>query len=292
MKTLYWILLSVQIITTAVTTLLHMFDLVHFAATLKYIQTLIICYLVFFILIEVMNLKFSKATSRMYLIGTLVILFCISYDMVNYHRERFYGSSTSQLTGMSSIGVIVFIFILVGSFFLDLTQKMMQDAERSFLIKSAYTDELTQIHNRRYCMEYMQKMEENKLTGYTVICFDVNNLKTINDTFGHAKGDVLIKSAAEVIAETFEQYGIVARMGGDEFIAIIETYDGDKVKELMEKFQENVLKKNRTIDDLEISIARGYASGTVQKNDIEKIYQEADNLMYENKKQMKAARNS
>ena len=152
---------------------------------------------------------------------------------------------------------------------------------------TAYTDELTQIHNRRYCMEYMNKIKADEGLNYTVFCFDLNNLKFVNDTYGHAKGDILIRSAAEVIADSFESHGVVARMGGDEFIAIAETTDSAKITSLMEHFREDIHKKNVEIPDLNMSIACGYASCSAMDSNIEKAYQLADNRMYENKKQMK-----
>ena len=72
-------------------------------------------------------------------------------------------------------------------------------------------------------MEYMNKIKESGNSDYTIICFDLNDLKITNDTYGHARGDILIKSAAEVIKDTFEPHGVVARIGGDEFISILNT---------------------------------------------------------------------
>ena len=173
---------------------------------------------------------------------------------------------------------------------MNLTRKLMWETERNSLIKSAYTDELTHLHNRRYCMEYINKIKQEQDRDFTVICFDLNNLKMMNDTYGHAKGDILIKSAAEVLAQTFESYGVVARMGGDEFVAVIKTSDTGKVEALMQDFQNNIDKKNEQMEGLHMSIACGYASGSAQEADIDKIYQLADDRMYENKKQMKQAR--
>ena len=169
-----------------------------------------------------------------------------------------------------------------------MTQKMMEQKERDFLIKSAYTDELTRLHNRRYCMEYMNRLQEERNFSYTVICFDVNNLKVVNDTYGHAKGDVLLKCAADVLAETFENYGFVARMGGDEFVAVVTIADESQIMLLIERFLENVARKNRVTKDLNMSIAYGYASGSQNTGSIEKVYQIADDRMYEKKKQMKS----
>ena len=164
----------------------------------------------------------------------------------------------------------------------------MEEAERNSLLKSAYTDELTQLHNRRYCSEHMMQINEQKAEDFTVVCFDLNNLKVINDTYGHAKGDVLIKSAADVIGKTFEEHGFVGRMGGDEFIAVILTSAKKEIEALVEEFQKNIEKKNLEVADLNMSISFGYASSDeLPEKDIEKIYQKADDRMYEYKKEYK-----
>lgn len=289
-KMLYRILLTIQIAGTTCTIILHSLDIFHFAATLKYMQALIVCNLIYFIIIEILNLKASRQfVHRLFLIGMLVLSGCIAYDLISYYTSRHQGETVATLKGVSSLGMVIFIFILFVSFYINLTRKMMQETERNFLIKSAYTDELTQIHNRRYCMEYMNKIKADEELNYTVFCFDLNNLKFVNDTYGHAKGDILIRSAAEVIAESFESHGIVARMGGDEFIAIAETTDTAKIASLMEHFREDIHKKNMEIPDLNMSIACGYASCSAMDSNIEKAYQLADNRMYENKKRMKKA---
>ncbi len=290
MYTIYKVLLTVQILATSVFFGLHTVDLVHCAATLKYMQMLILCHLIYSVIVESMNLRISKQPGhRLFLIGMLVLSVCVGYDLVFYYFNRYLGVAISSTKGIASVGLVIFIAMLLISFYLDLTEKMMQETERNFLIKSAYTDELTQIHNRRYCMEYMTRIKEMEDPDYTVFCFDLNNLKTTNDTLGHARGDVLIKSAAEVIVDAFEPHGIVARMGGDEFIAIAETNNSEKISTMIGEFQKNILQKNEEIPDLHLSIAFGYASCSPKEYNIEKIYQIADDLMYENKQQMKKA---
>lgn len=286
---LYRALFAIQVTATAVMFGLHAFDIVHCAATLKYMQMLIVCALIFSILVELISIKLNETSNKLFLFGIVIIACCILYDLASYHNRRYSGGTLPNIRGISSIGIVIFIFILIISFYNSLTQKLMQETERNFLIKSAYTDELTQIHNRRYCIEYMNKIREAESSAYTIICFDLNNLKTVNDTLGHAKGDILIKSAADVIAETFEDHGIVARMGGDEFIAVIDTAIHEEIAKLMEQFRINIMRKNQEVEDLNMSIAYGYASSTIKEYDIDKIYQIADDRMYENKKKMKKA---
>lgn len=287
LKTLYYIFLAVELAGVSVMIGLHTFDIVHMAATLKYMQVILVGGLLFFFLVLLMNLRYSKIANRLSVVGMLVITCCVVYDMFGYNLGRYFGSNLFRLKGVSSGGIMIFICMLFITFYVEMTQKMMQEKERDFLIKSAYTDELTQLHNRRYCMEYMNKLKEEKEFKYTVVCFDLNNLKAMNDTYGHAKGDVLIRSAADVIAMTFQEYGIVARMGGDEFVAVLKTADQGEIAAMMEQFTKNLARKNHDVKDLNMSIAYGYACGGQKDCDIERVYQIADDRMYEKKKQMK-----
>lgn len=287
LKVFYWIYFATELLAVFVAITLHTFNLVHLAGMFKYMQIIMLVGLLFFLLVLIMNLNNSRYEGKLSVVGLLIVIACVAYDMLGYNAGRYFGKDYFNLRGVTSSGIMMFICILFVSFYIEMTQKMMEQKERDFLIKSAYTDELTRLHNRRYCMEYMNKLREERNFKYTVICFDLNNLKTVNDTYGHAKGDVLIRSAAEVIAETFESYGVVARMGGDEFVAVIGTADEEKLASLMKEFVQNIDRKNRVIKDLNMSIAYGYASGSQSDSDIEKVYQTADDRMYEKKKQMK-----
>lgn len=288
LKAVYWVLLTVQVVFDVVIIALHTIDVIHCAAVLRYMQLIIICHLIYFTVVLILNLKSSCLRNRLYLIGMLVIIGCIGHDMISYYCNRYYGYSFLTKRGVSAIGVMIFIFILIVTFYMNITEKLMQEAEQEFLIKTAYTDELTQLYNRHYCSEHMKAMEEKQDSDYTVISFDLNNLKTVNDTYGHVKGDILIKSAAEVIAETFEKYGVVGRMGGDEFIAILPTSHKEEIEGLIDEFSSNISKKNQEQNDLNLSISYGYAlSCELQETNIEKLYQMADGRMYENKKEYK-----
>lgn len=285
---IYRVILYSDIVALAIAMALHSKDIVHLAAMLPYMMVFILACLAFFLVVILINLKQKEMSDRLYLAGMLTIIVCIVYDLVGYNCERYYGdSSLTAIKGASAIGFLVFIFILILSFYIDLTQKLMRETERNSLIRSAYTDELTQLHNRRYCMEYMNKLRDEKDKNYTILCFDLNNLKKMNDTYGHAKGDILIRSAAEVLAQTFAEHGIVARVGGDEFISVLRFSDQGKIASLLEQFRENIRKKNSQVRELDMSIACGCACAREGGDDIEKVYQVADNRMYENKKQMK-----
>ncbi len=285
----YRVFLAVELAAVFAVMTLHTLNIVHLTGMLKYMQAVLFVGLLFFLLVLLLNLKFSRLENQLSVLGMLVVIGCVAYDLIGYNSGRYLGMDAFNIRGVSSSGIMIFICILFISFYIEMTQKMMEQKERDFLIKSAYTDELTQLHNRRYCMERLNKMRDEQTADYTIVCLDVNNLKTVNDTCGHAKGDVLIRSAASVIAQTFEQDGMVARTGGDEFVAVLRTTDEKRLSALMEQFEQNIAQKNLAENGLNLSIAYGYASASRQDNDIDKIYQTADDCMYEKKKQMKAA---
>lgn len=292
LKVIYWMFFSVQLAFDVIFMLLHLMDIVHFVAVLKYMQIIIMCHLLYVTVVLVLNLKSSKLTNRLYLIGILIVGGCTAYDLLSYYQTRFSNVAFTPLKGVSCIGVMILIFILILVFYVDLTEKLMKETERNSLIRSAYTDELTQLYNRRYCSEYMKKISSEDNFNYTIVSFDLNNLKTINDTYGHTKGDVLIKSAADVIAETFRETGVVGRMGGDEFIAIVTTSCREDIERLMHIFIGNIKKKNED-SDLNLSVSYGYAlSSELEEKNTEKLYQMADDRMYNMKKEYKESRNS
>ena len=170
---------------------------------------------------------------------------------------------------------------------------MMEEQEKELLIRRAYTDELTKLYNRGYCSDYMKKLSAEKV-DYAIINFDLNGLKLANDTFGHIKGDELICHAAIVINEAFSESGVVGRMGGDEFIAIIENADKSYIDKHIDMLMELINEANMSDKSLGLSISYGYAtsdeiSGCFEVDGPEKVYQLADKRMYECKKKIKEA---
>lgn len=107
------------------------------------------------------------------------------------------------------------------------------------LIFTSYTDQLTGCYNRR---AYEKDVAELSLhTEFIYMSMDINGLKIINDGLGHAAGDELLQGAASCMKESFDNYGKVYRIGGDEFIAILFT-DRESFGEILRQFKETVAK--------------------------------------------------
>ena len=288
---LYWVILGVQYIFISIAITLHTLDKIHCAATLPILLVLVIVCLVYLLILLIHNFIKSKnanSQTKLYLVGIFILVAGLAFDIGSYSIKRYSAIDIPQYKGVSPLAIIIFVVILIYIFFLDITEKIMHEKERELLIHRAYYDELTELHNRRYCSEYMDKLEESDLPTTAVVCFDVNNLKIVNDTQGHAMGDLLITDSANVINKTFGEYGIVGRMGGDEFIALLTINDSNILTDLLKEFGNNIRKNNKSTPNFPVSIAVGAAFGKDEQVDnIEKLFCIADQRMYENKKEIK-----
>lgn len=148
----------------------------------------------------------------------------------------------------------------------------------------AETDALTGFDNRYSYNKFLaSKTDLNHST--CIFMLDVNNLKYVNDTFGHDKGDELIRNSSLAIKETFmiNNQKNCYRLGGDEFIAIMDNINPDEIEGYVKKF--NAMQKK-----YKVSVALGYAyTSDISVEGYESLMIEADKKMYENKKETKKA---
>ena len=126
-----------------------------------------------------------------------------------------------------------------------------------------------------------------------VVQFDVNNLKVINDSRGHEAGDMLIKSAADIINKSFGAVGNCYRTGGDEFVAlVVNDHAPIECEEAIYRFNKLIDKFNDDPErpfDLRIAYGVAYFQNDKTANKtLKEIHKIADERMYENKKMLKA----
>lgn len=156
----------------------------------------------------------------------------------------------------------------------------------------AYRDGLTGCKNKTAYLEAEARVNEQIRTGrpsFCVVVFDLNNLKVVNDTRGHDFGDMMIINSARLICRVFK-HSPVFRIGGDEFVALLETADMENYVELLRQFEEEMADWNVRAGegDVQVSIARGFA---VYNEDVDmsfhNVFKRADDAMYLNKAEMK-----
>lgn len=284
----YYGLLVVQAVFTAIVILLHAFDLLHTSESIKFQYILFGFLVVFFGYLLVASAKKNKDYKVLYYIGMLIVQITIIYELLTYALTRYAGLGSLRIKGISAFGIIAFVAVILLDLYRDISIRQIEAKEKEFLLRRAYTDELTKVHNRSYCSEYMDSLQSEHVKNYSIFSLDINNLKQTNDTYGHSAGDSLIRRAAKLLEETFHDRGIIGRMGGDEFIVIIPISDKMAIENLIEIFKEFVIEENEANDSVKLSIAYGYAMSTEMENaSVEEIYKLADNRMYECKRSMK-----
>ena len=146
----------------------------------------------------------------------------------------------------------------------------------------SFHDSMTGLYNRTYLNQLLEQKIEKDIK--IVFMFDIDKLKYANDNFGHAEGDKLIKSFADVLKQAFRKDDLTARIGGDEFLAF--TYEGNQetAKSIVKRINNliNLNNNNLKANHLNLNVSIGYA---VNNNDqsVEELMKKADDLMYKNK---------
>lgn len=158
----------------------------------------------------------------------------------------------------------------------------------------ASIDALTKVRNKRSYDQEAKRLDQLIHAGEARFCLlmiDLNDLKKMNDTYGHDKGDVSINTLCHLVCNVFK-HSPVFRIGGDEFVAILEKEDYDNVDGLIAQFNSEVerLRKDDTLQPWErITAAIGCARFDPARDaDTEAVFQRADAAMYERKKWMKS----
>jgi diguanylate cyclase (GGDEF)-like protein/PAS domain S-box-containing protein len=153
-----------------------------------------------------------------------------------------------------------------------------------------FHDKLTGLYNRAFLEEELLRIDTKRQLPISIIMGDLNNLKLINDSYGHFKGDELIKEAAAIIKESCRSEDILARWGGDEFVILLPQTEFAVSEEIIERIYR---KTEESSTPLGVSISLGTAVKTDQNEDIFKVLSQAEDRMYKNKiSNRKSARSS
>lgn len=168
---------------------------------------------------------------------------------------------------------------------MDVTEEILQT--RALKEERDY-DVLTGVKNRR-AFEHVQEILNTQLSAESnlgaVMC-DLNELKQVNDSFGHDKGDEYIRFSAEAICKAFP-FGGVFRVGGDEFVVLADNLSEDEVKESCKKLTE-LMDEYRKTSGFRAGVAFGYSFYNPESDSkLEDMILRADEAMYKNKRSMK-----
>ena len=208
-------------------------------------------------------------------------------DRIRSISESTLSLSKKQVTLTLSLSAVFFLVLM---FMLKTLSNKDLEAEKENtknFRNMANTDSMTGVRNKHAYSEaeaYLNlKIRQNNIDKLAVVVCDINGLKLVNDTLGHAAGDKLIKDACSLICEFFT-HGAVYRIGGDEFVVILQEKGYDTAKEVIAEInraiEENIQKKK-------VVISIGYSELTPEDQLVHDVFERADQMMYKRKQQLK-----
>jgi diguanylate cyclase (GGDEF)-like protein len=209
---------------------------------------------------------------------------------------RFYAGCPLTVTNGSRLGTLCLF---------DIKPRTMDDEERATFrdlaqmaeqelsaIQLATMDELTKISNRRG----FEALARHALSAChrlgkpaSLLFFDLNGFKQINDTYGHAEGDLALVAFADVLRQTFLDSDVIGRLGGDEFVALLTDAGDDDIDSVLGRFQNAIDECNRQRErgyDIRFSVGRTVYDGG-SGDAIAVLLEQADKAMYSQKRMSK-----
>lgn len=187
---------------------------------------------------------------------------------------------------ISALDILLLIFLIVQ----QQIQHIKAVRENHILSKKAYLDVHTGLPNKSRCEDLLNS------SGFITeplcfVMFDLNNLKEVNDTLGHAAGDSMIASFAHILRKVVPEKDFVGRYGGDEFIAILYDTTSAQADELLEKLHATIKQYHSSNMPDAISYAYGYSYSMNYKDcTLRNLLDKADHEMYLNKQAQKKKR--
>lgn len=173
------------------------------------------------------------------------------------------------------------------NFFIDITKRKQAEEEILYLV---YHDQLTGLYNRTYLKQLALNPQPDH--PVCIFMFDIDRLKYVNDHYGHLAGDELITQVAGFLSACFREADTVVRIGGDEFLAIINDCEEAMAEQFVHCIKQSIVSYNEEIldDHRKIGLSVGYTITIDSELSMELLMQQADEQMYKDKSRISKSR--
>ncbi|MFQ3193817.1 MAG: two-component system cell cycle response regulator [Colwellia sp.] len=207
-------------------------------------------------------------------------------NALTQQREKVSMLESESFNQQKRQNVYLLIFILCGGVIV-ITVIAIQYKNNKKMYAISIKDPLSNLYNRCYIFEYLSNYCKGILvekTKLSVILFDIDDFKSVNNTFGHPVGDSVIKKLADLCHDVFRTEDIIGRIGGEEFLCILPRTDEKQCKviaeRLLKKISQQVFPEN---PGLHITVSIGIASLSQISPTSEALYLHADAALYQAK---------
>lgn len=286
----WWGILVVVIIGAIlliVNSILHFTGVAPFPKTLPLFHFYVGAGMVYLVASGALYSSKMELSGKVLTLGVVFFAVVTAFDLVRYNLCLRYsvGHSLLEMTWLP-FAALVFVMMLMASYLVYLFHIFEDKAEKDVLSTMAYVDSLTGLFNRAKCQQIFGFLDKST-ADFAIVSIDLNGLKTVNDHYGHAVGDNLIKAFASVLKQAFAGLGTAIRMGGDEFLAIVRNEHVADLPAAIERMQD--LQKNCKEElPIPLEAAYGIAYRSESGGDADTVYRAADKRMYDMKSTMKS----
>ncbi len=170
--------------------------------------------------------------------------------------------------------------ILVQQNISDITERKRIQSELEFL---SLRDQLTGLYNRSFFEAELLRFKDDRFTPLTLISCDIDGLKLINDSFGHEKGDQQLLACANILKESLRSSDILARVGGDEFCALMPNTDQEAGEKIARRIRAKLVEYNDNKPDYPLGLSIGLATTRNTDGSYADLLRQADEQMYHDK---------
>lgn len=284
-----WIAGTMQWVFTAlfvITSILHFTEIADFFQTIILYHVSVFAAMAAIIIVSMIEIiKYRYKDSFVLTQALIVLILGCGVGIC----QLYLNTTTANIGICVQIGIIGFEVVMAIDSIQNFNQFEDELREKRYYEKLAYIDALTNGQNRNAYMERIfdlsRKNKRNQ--GIFYVLFDVNNLKIINDTYGHAMGDDAIKRTYQSLVKAFGRYGDCYRIGGDEFAVILDNCSDDDFDASYKAMTHEIEMNNREVN-YELGVAGGYAMCEPDGElSFESLMKQADQMLYDNKNHMK-----
>lgn len=142
-------------------------------------------------------------------------------------------------------------------------------------------DQLTDLYNRKYYEQELARLDQEENLPFSILVANINGIKLVNDSFGYACGDNIIKAVAEILMKAIRKKDVVFRLAGDEFIILAPTTDEVTIEKMMDHIKDIAV--HTKVEQVEVSVSLGYAVKDQYDDPISETIKKAEDRMYRKK---------